>query len=403
MTESPGGARAFALADPRLASRASLFPESVIREMTRHAMKHDAVNLAQGFPDWNPPAEVVAAAKEALDGPNNQYAVTWGAPALRRAIADKMRWFNGVEVDPETEITVTCGATEAMMAVMLAIVNPGDEVVVFEPMYENYGPDSILAGATLRHVKLHKERGFRFDPEEVKAAFTPRTKAVIVNTPANPTGTVFTRDELQLLGDLCRENGAFLVTDEIYEHILYDGRTHVAPIGLPGLRDHVIMVSGASKTYSCTGWRVAWVVAPPVVSTAIRRTHDFLTVGAAHPLQLAVAKALQLPRSYYDGLVVEYDAKRHFLVDALRGAGFRCEMPEGAYYVMSDFSDVRPRKDMDDRAFALWLVSDVGLAGVPGSSFFHDKSEGRDLIRFHFAKGMPTLEAAKARLSKLRG
>ena len=391
----------YALGDARLSQRAGLFPESVIREMTRHAMKHNAVNLAQGFPDWDPPREAIDAAKAALDGPHNQYAITWGAPALRSAIAEKMRWMPGVEVDPETEITVTCGATEAMMAVMLAIVNPGDEVIVFEPFYENYGPDAALSGATLRHVPLRPDRGFRFDPEELKAAFSPRTKAIIVCTPSNPAGTVFTREELQLIGELCRERGAFLVTDEIYEHILYDGRKHVAPIALPDLRGSTIMISGASKTYSMTGWRVAWVIAPPAVSTAIRRTHDFLTVGAPHPLQMGVAAALKLPRSYYDTLAREYDEKRRFLVATLKEAGFRCHLPEGAYYVMADFSALRPQKEMDDRAFALWLVGGPGVAGVPGSSFFSRKELGRDLIRFHFSKGMPTLEAAAERFRKL--
>jgi aminotransferase len=361
------------------------------------------VNLAQGFPDWNPPPEVVAAAKEALDGPHNQYAITWGAPALRQAIAEKMAWFNGVAVDPEREITVTCGATEAMMASMLAVVDPGDEVVVFEPFYENYGPDAVMSGAKLRFVPLRPNRGFRFDPEELKAAFTPRTKAVILNTPSNPAGTVFTRDELRLVGDLCRERDAFLLTDEIYEHVLYDGRAHVSPLALDGLRERTVMITGASKTYSMTGWRVAWAVAAPEVTNAIRRTHDFLTVGAPHPLQLAVARALALPRSYYQDLAREYDAKRRFLVDALRHAGFRCAPPEGAYYVMSDFSELRPRRDMDDQEFALWLTRDVGLAGVPGSSFFSRRELGRDLIRFHFAKSMPTLDQARARLAKLAG
>ncbi|MEA3199319.1 MAG: L-glutamine---4-(methylsulfanyl)-2-oxobutanoate aminotransferase [Thermoplasmata archaeon] len=386
---------------PRLSQRAGLFPESVIREMTRHANAHGAVNLAQGFPDWNPPAEVVAAAKEALDGPFNQYAITWGAPPLRQAIAQKMKWFNAVDVDPETEIVVTCGATEAMMAIMLAIVDPGDEVIVFEPFYENYGPDAVLSGASLRFVPLRPERGFRFDPEELKAAFTSRTKAIIVNTPANPAGTVFTKEELTLIGDLCRQHRAFLVTDEIYEHILYDDRKHVAPIGLPGLRDVVIMVSGASKTYSMTGWRVAWVVARPEVIQAVRRTHDFLTVGAPHPLQMGVAKALALPPAYYEQLAKDYGAKREFLVGALRKAGFQVEKPEGAYYVMADFRALAPQKDMDDRGFAMWLVKDVGLAGVPASSFFSRKALGRNHIRFHFAKSMPTLEAGAARLAKL--
>lgn len=392
----------FGLPDPRLSHRAGLFPESVIREMTRHANQHGAVNLAQGFPDWNPPADIVQAAKDALDGPYNQYAITWGAPALRQAIAAKMLWFNGVTIDADREITVTCGATEAMMAAMLAVVNPGDEVVVFEPYYENYGPDALLSGATLKFVPLHPSRGFRFDPEELKAAFSNKTKAVILNTPANPAGTVFTKEETQLVGDLCREHNAFLITDEIYEHILYDGRKHVAPIGLPGLRDHVIMISGASKTYSMTGWRVAWVIAPPAVTTAIRRTHDFLTVGAPHPLQMAVAKALELPPSYYEKLADEYDDKRKFLVRTLNETGFRAREPEGAYYVMADFSALRPQKDMDDTQFAHWLVKDVGLAGVPASSFFSKKELGRDHIRFHFAKSMPTLEAAKSRLEKLR-
>ena len=397
----PRGMSTHALSDPRLSQRVGLFPESIIREMTRHAMKHDAVNLAQGFPDWNPPREVVDAAKAALDGPFNQYAITWGAPPLRQAIAEKMRWFNGMAVDPDREITVTCGATEAMMATMMAIINPGDEVVVFEPYYENYGPDAALSGAKLRFVPLRPERGFRFDPEELKAAFNERTKAIIVNTPANPSGTVFTKDELRIIGDLCIEHDALLVTDEIYEHILYDGRTHVAPATLDGLRERTVVISGASKTYSMTGWRVAWAVAPPTITTAIRRTHDFLTVGAAHPLQMACVKALQLPRSYYDGLAKEYDAKRHFLVDTLRKAGFECRLPEGAYYVMADFSQLRPRKDMDSLDFAMWLVQDVGLAGVPGASFFSRKELGRDLIRFHFAKSMPLLEAAAGKLEKL--
>ena len=392
----------YALGDKRLSQRAGLFPESVIREMTRHATAHGAVNLAQGFPDWNPPQEAVAAAKAALDGPFNQYAITWGAPALREAIAEKMRWSNGVAVDPQTEITVTCGATEAMMAVLLAIVDPGDEVVVLEPFYENYGPDSILSGATVRFVPLRPELGFRFDPQELVAAFTPRTKAIIVNTPSNPAGTVLTREELLLIGELCRTHGAFMVTDEIYEHILYDGRAHVAPIALPDLREHVIMVSGASKTYSCTGWRIAWVIAPPAVTTAIRRTHDFLTVGAPHPLQMGIVAALKLPRSYYAKLIDEYDERRRFLVGTLQHAGFRCRAPEGAYYVMADFSELRPQREMDDRAFALWLVKDIGLAGVPGASFFSKKELGRDLIRFHFAKSMPVLESAAARLEKLR-
>jgi len=390
------------LDDQRLAKRVGLFPESIIREMTRHANEHKAINLAQGFPGWNPPEVVIEAAQAALAGDHNQYAITWGAPELRRAIADKTQWFNGLTVDPEREITVTCGATEAMMAALMAVVNDGDEVIVFEPFYENYGPDAALSGARLRFVPLHPDRGFRFDSDELAAAFTPRTKAIIVNTPANPSGTVFSADELRLIGDLCKAHDAFLITDEIYEHILYDGRSHVAPATLADHRERTIMISGASKTYSMTGWRVAWTIAPPAITTAIRRVHDFLTVGAAHPLQIGVARALHLPRSYYDDLRREYAEKRKFLVAALNHHGFACEAPEGAYYIMADFRDVAPQKDMDDVAFAMWLVREGGLAGVPASSFFHHKDLGRDHIRFHFAKSMGLLRQASTRLEALR-
>jgi L-glutamine---4-(methylsulfanyl)-2-oxobutanoate aminotransferase len=392
--------RDFRIDDPRVSRRVHLFPESVIREMTRLALQHGALNLAQGFPDWNPPLEVVEAAIAALKGDHNQYAVTWGAPALRQAIAAKMAWFNGLEVDPDKHLTVTCGATEAMMCALLAVVDPGDEVVVFEPFYENYGPDAALSGATLRFVTLDPARGFRFDPEALKAAFTGKTKAVIVNTPNNPAGKVFTRDELRLLGDLCQERDALLITDEIYEHILYGGREHVSPASLPGLRERTILISGASKTYAMTGWRVAWLVADPTLSVALRRTHDFLTVGAPHPLQMGVAAALQLPRSYYTALAQDYDRKRLVLLEELRKAGFDPVDPEGAYYVMADFAGVEApaQAKADDRSFATWLVEQRKVAAVPGSSFFRDPAKGKGWVRFNFAKGEGMLRAAGARL-----
>ncbi|MHB8604489.1 MAG: pyridoxal phosphate-dependent aminotransferase [Thermoplasmatota archaeon] len=389
----------FRLSDKRLAARASLFPESVIREMTRLALAEGAVNLAQGFPDWSPPAELTAAAKDALDGPFNQYSVTWGTPMLRQAIAAKAKRFNRIDCDADSHVTVTCGATEAMMAAMLAVVNPGEEVVVFEPFYENYGPDALLSGAKPCFVKLHQDRAFAFDEEELKAAFTEKTKAIVLNTPNNPTGKVFTRDELKFIGELAAERDAFILTDEIYEHILYGGREHVSPASLPGLADRTITISGASKTYSVTGWRIAWMIAPPEVSVAIRRIHDFLTVGAPHPLQVAIAHALSYPDKFYTDLAATYDAKRRVLLATLADAGFDAIDPEGAYYVMADFTDVdAPRAaKKDDRAFAEWLCAERKVASVPGSSFFHDGS-GKSVVRFCFPKKDETLRAAREKL-----
>ncbi|MGQ0536152.1 MAG: pyridoxal phosphate-dependent aminotransferase [Methanobacteriota archaeon] len=391
------------LDDPRLAARVNLFPESVIREMTRLAMQHDAVNLGQGFPDFDPPREMVDAAKRALDGPHNQYSVTWGSPNLRRAIAEKVARFNRIPCDAEKNVTVTCGSTEAMMASMLSLVDSGDEVVVFEPFYENYGPDAALSGAKLRFVPLVPDRGFRFDEEALKAAFGPQTKALILNTPNNPAGKVFSKEEQKVVADLCVDHDAVAVTDEIYEHILYDGRAHVSIATLPGMLDRTITISGASKTYSATGWRVAWAVANPTLSVAIRRVHDFLTVGAPHPLQEGVAVALRFPASYYSELLAAYTKRRALLLTILREAGFHPVEPEGAYYIMADFSGVEApaAAKADDRTFAEWLVRDVGLAGVPGGSFFSRPELGGHLIRFHFAKKDDTLEAARERLSKL--
>ncbi len=389
-----------ALADPRLAERVNLFPESVIREMTRIANRHGAVNLGQGFPDFDPPSEMVQAAHEALDGPYNQYATTWGTQGLREAICRKAGNFNGIEADPDENVTVTCGATEAMMCAMLSLVDPGDEVVLFDPYYENYGPDAVMSGATLKTVPLRPDHAFTYDEEVLKDAFGQGTKAIILNTPNNPTGKVFTRDEQQVIADLCIDHDVVCVTDEIYEHILYDDREHVSMATLPGMAERTITITGASKTYSCTGWRVAWAIAPPEMSIALRRTHDFLTVGAPHPLQVGVEAALELPQRYYDDLLARYTKQRGHLVELLAGAGFDPVTPEGAYYVMADFTGVEGPKEAqrDSRSFAEWLTSEVGLTGVPGGSFYHKPGVGEDLIRFHFAVTEKTLEAAEAKL-----
>ncbi|MCS6816038.1 MAG: aminotransferase class I/II-fold pyridoxal phosphate-dependent enzyme [Blastocatellia bacterium] len=374
------------------------FTESVIREMTRLAMAYDAINLAQGFPDFPAPEEIKRAAIEAIRADINQYAITWGARTFREAIAEKVRWYLGLEVDPEREITVTCGSTEAMIASLLAILDPGDEVIIFEPFYENYGPDAILAEARPRYVPLHPP-DWRFDPDELRAAFTSRTKAIIINTPNNPTGKVFTREELELIAALCHEWDVIAVTDEIYEHILYDGAEHIAIAMLPGMRERTITINGLSKTYSVTGWRVGYAIAPPEITSAIRKVHDFLTVGAPAPLQEAGAVALRLPRSYYERLAAEYAARRDQLLRTLEAAGFGVYKPRGAYYVMTDISRFGFE---DDVAFAHYLVREIGVAVVPGSSFYENPEKGRQQVRFCFCKTEATLDAAAERLLRLR-
>jgi len=381
-----------------LAKRATLFEESVIRGMTRLCQQHHAINLAQGFPDWDPPREVLEAAKRAIDGGYNQYAITWGSPSFRAAIARKMKNVNGIECDPEEELTVTCGATEAMMAAMLAVIDPGDAVVIFEPFYENYGPDVIISGAQPVYVPLRFPH-FRFDRDELRAAFSPRTKAIILNTPNNPTGKVFTEDELAFIAGLCQEFDALAITDEIYEHIVYGNRRHVSIATLPGMRDRTITICGHSKTYSVTGWRLAYAVAAPAITAGIRKMHDFLTVGAPAPLQEAGAAALELPASYYTELRALYDGKRRLLLGLLREAGFEAYDPEAAYYIMTDFSAFG---FTDDTEFAHYLVKEIGVAGVPGSSFFHHRELGRGKIRFNFAKHDDVLREAGRRLEKLR-
>jgi aspartate/methionine/tyrosine aminotransferase len=367
--------------------------------MTRLALQHKAVNLSQGFPDFPAPALIKSAAQEAIAADINQYAITWGAKSLRNAIAEKFSRTNvGMSIDPEREITVCCGSTEAMISSMLAVINPGDEVVVFEPFYENYGPDAILSGAVPRFVKLHAP-DWAFDPAELAAAFGPKTRAIILNTPNNPTGKVFTRTELESIRDLCVRWNAYAITDEIYEHMLYDGAQHISMVTLEGMRERTITINALSKTYSVTGWRVGWAIASPEVSSAIRKVHDFLTVGAAAPLQEAGAVALQFPPEYYTTLASEYAQRRERLLGILTGAGFKCFKPRGAYYIMTDISAFG---FPDDVAFAKYLVTEIGVAAVPGSSFYRDPADGRTHLRFTFCKTEKTFQAAAERLTRLK-
>jgi aminotransferase len=380
-----------------VSAKTRLFTESVIREMTRRALACGAVNLAQGFPDFAAPAELKEAAKRAIDEDYNQYAITHGSPNFRRAIAAKAVAYNGLACDPDRNVTVTCGATEAMVATMLAIINPGDEVVIFEPFYENYGPDVILAGAAARYVAL-REPDFAIDRAELEAAFSARTKAIVINTPHNPSGKVFRRGELEFIAELCQRHDAIAVTDEIYEHIIFDGASHISIGTLPGMADRTITISGLSKTYSITGWRLAYAIASERLTGAIRKVHDFLTVGAPHPLQEAGAAALGLPESFYVDLKRMYGSKRAMLLEALRGAGLRCWVPEGAYYIMADIGELGFRDDIEAAKF---FLEEVGIAAVPGSSFYHRGELGRRMLRFTFSKSDHTLAAAAERLARL--
>ena len=406
----------------RISKKAASFTESVIREMSREAAKYSAVNLGQGFPDFSAPEDIKRKAEEAIADDFNQYAITWGTKDFRKAIAEKSKWFLGLDVDTETEITVTCGSTEGMIAAMMATVDEGEEVVVFEPFYENYAPDAILSDAKPHHVPLYQTaNGWHFEKDELRAAFNEKTKAIIICNPNNPTGKVFTMEEMQSIANLCQEFDALCFTDEIYEHIIYSERTrdegrgtreiqnpkskiqnrtaHISMAQLDGMRERTVVVNSMSKTYSVTGWRVGWCIAPPDITSAIRKVHDFLTVGAAHPLQQAGAYALSLPRSFYDDLHVEYQQRRDFIVPVLQKLGLKCEMPEGAYYVMTDISDFGFANDIE---FTKHLIREIGVAVVPGSSFYHDKNLGKQKVRFCFCKKQSTLEAAAERLQKLK-
>ena len=378
--------------------RALRFTESVIRDMTRVCIKHKGVNLAQGFPDFPAPTEIKEAAIKAIREEFNQYAITWGTPVLRQAIVQKFARYNGVEMDPEKEITVCCGATECMISSLMAIVNPGEEVIVFEPFYENYGPDAILCGATPRFITLH-EPEWHFDEKELARTFNNKTKAIVVNTPNNPTGKVFTREELQLIADLCQKWGVVAVTDEIYEHILYDGAKHISLASLPGMREQTITINSISKTYSLTGWRVGWAIAPTHLTASIRKVHDFLTVGAAHPLQEGAVAALRSPSSYYRTLAEEYAERRDFLSKVLEEVGFRIYHPRGAYYIMTDVAHFGFQ---DDVTCSFHLVEKFGVATVPGSCFYSRPELGRTKVRFAFPKKMETLRMAAEKLRKFK-
>ena len=395
--------------DRHVSQKARRFTESVIREMTREAIKHGAVNLSQGFPDFAAPEEIKRAAMRAIEEDVNQYAITWGARDFREAIAEKTSWHLGLEIDPESEITVTCGSTEGMIAAMMATVDRGEEVVIFEPFYENYAPDAILSDAVPRYVPLRAPE-WSFDREELRAAFTPQTKAIIICNPNNPTGKVFTRDELEFIAALCIEHDALCFTDEIYEHILYPHRggdaaapqreiAHISMAQIKGMRERTVIVNSMSKTYSVTGWRVGYCIAPRAITGAIRKVHDFLTVGAAAPLQAAGAMALRLPREYYARLQAQYEARRDLLLPALTEAGFRVFSPDGAYYIMTDISAFGFKSDVE---FTRHLVREVGVACVPGSSFYSLPERGAQQVRFCFCKRDATLNAAAERLSQLR-
>lgn len=385
-----------------VSKKASSFTESVIREMTREALKHGAVNLSQGFPDFAAPADIKHVAMQAIDDDINQYAITWGARDFRQAIAAKTKWYLGLDVDPETELTVTCGSTEGMIAAMMATVDPGEEVVVFEPFYENYAPDAILSDATPRYVPL-RAPDWSFDRDELKSVFNSKTKAIILCNPNNPTGKVFTRDEMDFIASLCQEFDALCFTDEIYEHILYPREgaeiAHISMAQLPGMRERTVIVNSMSKTYSVTGWRVGYCIAPPEITGAIRKVHDFLTVGAAAPLQAAGAYALSLPPEYYDRLQAEYRARRDMLLPSLEAAGFEVFRPDGAYYIMTDISRFGFSNDVE---FTKHLIREIGVACVPGSSFYSVPERGAQQVRFCFCKKDETLELAAERLLKLQ-
>jgi aspartate/methionine/tyrosine aminotransferase len=389
-------------AHTHVSRKASLFTESVIREMTREAMKYGAVNLSQGFPDFAAPEDIKQVAMQAIADDVNQYAITWGAKDFRDAIARKTKWYLGLEIDPETEITVTCGSTEGMIAAMMATVDPGEEVVVFEPFYENYAPDAILSDARPRHVAL-RAPDWSFDAQELRAAFNEKTKAIIICNPNNPTGKVFTRAEMEYIAGLCQEFDALCFTDEIYEHILYPRAgaeiAHISMAQIEGMREHTVIVNSMSKTYSVTGWRVGYCIAPPQITSAIRKVHDFLTVGAAAPLQSAGAYALSLPPSYYDQLRAEYERRRDLILPELEKAGFKTFRPDGAYYIMTDISAFGFKDDVE---FTRHLIRDIGVACVPGSSFYSNPTLGSQQVRFCFCKKDETLLSAAERLGKLR-
>lgn len=379
-------------------AKAKKFTESVIREMTRLCVQHGAVNLSQGFPDFPAPQKIKDDACAAIQRDINQYAITWGSRNLRQAVAEHTKRFYGVDIDPERQVTVACGSTEAMFSAMMAVVDPGDEVIVFEPYYENYGPDAILCGAVPRYVSMRAPE-WKFNPDELRAAFNDKTKALILNSPCNPTGKVFTRAEMELIAELCLQHNVVVITDEIYEHMVYPGHEHVFFYGLPGMADRTISIGGLSKTFSVTGWRIGYCIASPEITASIRKVHDFVSVGAAAPLQEAAAEALRYDDKYYTDLAAMYLGKRDLLVAGLEKAGFRCTVPEAAYYIMTDISGFG---FPDDVTFVKHLITEVGVGAVPGSSFYSDRKKGAQQVRFCFCKKEETLHEALRRLEKLR-
>jgi aspartate/methionine/tyrosine aminotransferase len=384
-----------------ISKRVQGFTESVIREMTRVSAQYGGVNLAQGFPNFPPPRVLVEAAHRALEGDFHQYAITWGARNLREAIAAKFERFYGHRVDPERQVTICCGSTEAMLSTLLAVLDPGDEIIIFEPFYENYGPGAIISGAKPVFVPLEPP-DFSFDPERLARAFSPRTRAIVFNSPNNPTGKVFSLRELEIIAELCQRHDVIAVTDEIYEHMVYDGLRHIPIATLPGMADRTITISGVSKSYSVTGWRIGYTISSPELAVGIRRAHDFVTVGAPAPLQEAAVTALNLPDSYYESLREAYQARRDLLRGQLDKAGFRTFEPQGAYYILTECAHFLERYGLpDDTAFAMFLIKEVGVATVPGSSFYAHPELGRTKIRFCFPKTDDVLLDAGQRLQRL--
>lgn len=379
------------------AERIRDFTESVIREMTRLSLQYDAINLSQGYPDFDPPLELREAVAQAVRDGNNQYTVTWGLPALRQAVARKVQQVNGIVADPDREVTITCGATEAVIASLLSNVNPGEEVVIFEPFFESYIPDCYLCGAKPVFVPLDGPR-FAFDPDRLRAAFGPATRAIVLNTPHNPTGRVFRREELALIAALCQEHDVIAIVDEIYEQLTYDGHRHVSIGSLPGMADRTITICGFSKSYSVTGWRLGYAVAAPALTDGLRKVHDFLTVCAPAPLQVAALTALAFPPAYYDNLRAAYTRRRGILLQGLEAAGCLAQAPEGGYFLFADVADLG---FADDMAAARHLVREAGVAAVPGSSFYEGKELGRRKLRFAFCKKEETLQEAARRLMQL--
>jgi len=376
--------------------RLSHFTESVIREMTRLSDQYGAINLSQGMPDFDPPSQLIEAAVEVMRRGANQYSVTWGAKSLREAISKKVKEYNKIDADPEKEITVTCGSTEAVASAILGLTDPGDQIVVTDPFYENYVPDAIIAGAEVLYVPF-LERDLRLDEEALKKAMSKRPKLMIINTPNNPTGRVLGRDELKLIADLCEERGTIAVVDEIYEHILYDGLNHISLASVDNMHERTVTVNAASKTYSVTGWRVGWATAEATLTDAIRKVHDYLTICAPNPFQEALVTALSFPRTYYDKLAEMYDKKRRHVLKALDEAGIECHRPEGAYYILAN----APEGYKDGEDFANHLLKDVGVAVLPADALYHQKELGKRKIRLAFCKNDATLQEVGRRLKKL--